>query len=795
MDKNVGSVNLDELKAAREALDRERGIETDPNLYNDYDPEKHKAEKEQEKLARQQALDEATGDVSAETSQAFDAEKNESVEELSNNVQSAEVLENASETVQETTTASTEEPAALETVNLEPENVMPQESVSTDDSSSESGDSTSMLDIFKEFEINDSPETVSQPETVDEPSVESMVAEPSQIETIEINEVEAPMTANSEVQPEEQKTETVLSNDFARSPEVEKLAVQEDSSSTNFDVYDNFADFEVNSADQVQAVAQESVSQPEPEVETTQTEKSTEVALEEKSVDKIDLSENNSLDEFLSELDSILAMEESEDEDLEIVADSENKESVDDTEIIDSTNTESSVEEKTEILAEDKSSNEEESLESLLGSQDDATENVEIENVEEDKSSLVNVDVEPNIQTEETVKETIEESSVEDVSIEEPSVEEVKTVEPLEDEFGSNLERFSVSAEEIKENEDIDFNASQTEVLTDFSKLGSIAEEIEQEEQKLAEMVEEEAQETIEVENDDLAEDVSEEAAETEDVEVGGYQKIEEFNFVDIMSTEEFKEEDPLSYVLGKDDEGKIVYSNLRDTCGTAVFAKDEDIVFEQFSSILLSLLLKNSSQDIQFVVCDAMFDSSFDVFKNSSYMYFNRVAKNNREIVDSLLELSKELENRYHNLVYSGVKSISAYNMQAEERGTQKMPYIVLFMNNYAKMTQFLDADRINNCLYNILKFGRLVGVYAILASTSEIERDDINFNLPTRISYLAEDAHESIAALGREGAENLKDERDFLYSTVYDEELRHLKVPSLTRKEIELIIENLEV
>ena len=38
MDKNVGSVDLDELRKAREELDKERGVETDPNMYDDYNP-------------------------------------------------------------------------------------------------------------------------------------------------------------------------------------------------------------------------------------------------------------------------------------------------------------------------------------------------------------------------------------------------------------------------------------------------------------------------------------------------------------------------------------------------------------------------------------------------------------------------------------------------------------------------------------------------------------------------------------------------------------------------------------
>ena len=68
MEKNVGSVNLDELRAAREALDRERGVETDPNMYNNYDPDKHKAEREQEKLARMNESSSSDSDDASDVS-------------------------------------------------------------------------------------------------------------------------------------------------------------------------------------------------------------------------------------------------------------------------------------------------------------------------------------------------------------------------------------------------------------------------------------------------------------------------------------------------------------------------------------------------------------------------------------------------------------------------------------------------------------------------------------------------------------------------------------------------------
>ena len=41
MDKNVGSVDLAELMKAREELNQERGIETDPDMYKNYNPNRN----------------------------------------------------------------------------------------------------------------------------------------------------------------------------------------------------------------------------------------------------------------------------------------------------------------------------------------------------------------------------------------------------------------------------------------------------------------------------------------------------------------------------------------------------------------------------------------------------------------------------------------------------------------------------------------------------------------------------------------------------------------------------------
>ena len=203
---------------------------------------------------------------------------------------------------------------------------------------------------------------------------------------------------------------------------------------------------------------------------------------------------------------------------------------------------------------------------------------------------------------------------------------------------------------------------------------------------------------------------------------------------------------------------------------------------------------MKNTINEVNFVICDSKADSKFEVYNKSSYMYFNRIAKTNKEILDILIELNKELEERYKLLAEIGVKSIEQYNIIAKNDNLKPLPYIVTVFNNYSKAIQLTESDKINTCLYQILKFGRIAGMYIILVANNTIMSNEINYNLPTRVSFKCEDSEMSLATLGDDGAESLAKDGDFLFSTVGAEGLVHLKVASLTANEIELLIENIE-
>lgn len=364
----------------------------------------------------------------------------------------------------------------------------------------------------------------------------------------------------------------------------------------------------------------------------------------------------------------------------------------------------------------------------------------------------------------------------EDSDIEENSSS--NTDDDLSDESSSQADENNLSeldslkSFEIENNSDEKTDISSTEVINDLKKLN--------------EMLEEDDKKTEELER--LAEEKNIEKKKKQ------FKFINSFEFIETIATGDFKNSDNLSFILGKNEDNKIIYANFRDIYNVAIFGTDKDKIYEFFSSVILSLSLKNTNEDINFVICDSKAASRYDDFEKSSFMYYNRVAKTNKEIIDSLVELVKELERRYEVLVEFDCKSIEAYQKIAKENGLATMPYILTIFNNYTKSSQLADANKINNCLINILKLGRIVGMYLFLSADFEIPNSDLNLNFPSRITFKAQNEADSISAIGEVNAEWLDTDGDILFYNIFDRAPKHLKIAHISKDEVKLIIENIE-
>ena len=168
MEKNVGSVDLDELLKARQELNSERGIETDPNMYKDYNPNRKKEEAEQRE--GEPVMDEETAEMVADGEVPFEE-----------TVDDAEIIPEQ----------ETEEPSQVSAPEQEPE-------APTD---------FSVYDNFAAFDVSGDEATVpEQTNTGAEPTVLSETPEPQE---------ETPDASVAPVQPQDEQTSNLNMENFA----------------------------------------------------------------------------------------------------------------------------------------------------------------------------------------------------------------------------------------------------------------------------------------------------------------------------------------------------------------------------------------------------------------------------------------------------------------------------------------------------------------------------------------------------------------------------------------------------
>ncbi len=705
MDKNVSSVDLDELRKAREELNNEIGVETDPNMYSDYNPNR-----EEEKT---------------------DNSVNESYESIS--------LENAKDSVS----------SALEESSSKVESVDAEDNSMSDHHSSE--DNLSKYDAFSAFEVKENVHNS------DEKVLSDALKEDSSVRTTNLDKIEKELSEEiKNEKPVEDEPVSLQESQFETIDNVEELEKLLDNLLSELD-----DDIDISDAREKEPSEQrETLSSATPSIEVEPNfDEEIEENIEESAIEAVN-KEDDEEEDYLAELvkdkgqtildhfsnrttDTASSVEESE------VEEYSNVET--DNEINEDINFEN-YQEETQV--------------------EDAQEEPKEKEVEEvDESSIVEAVEEENSTEDNEVSSADEQDEEEIQKFTAQRENKLDEIEKISRDYSQTIENYDATKAKPSNKPATFGNAfsdSETEIITDYSQLRDILQrELKESEQAAQERIEEEE-------------------------EGEKYEVIEDFKFINEIATDEFKSSDKFSYIMGKDEKGEMIYGNFREHFNLAVFSKNETVTNSFLNSMVLSLCLKNSTSDINFVMLDSDINSAFEVYNKSSYLYFNRIAKTNKEILDTLIEITKELDERYEKFAETGMTNIEQYNDMAKETNTTPMPMLIVVFNNYTSASQATYIDKINACLYQILKFGRIVGIYVVVTAMLPIETAQVNYNLSSRLSFKSD--QDSKYTVGVDGSHRLPDENDANYFNITKNTTTHIKTATVTDIELDLIIKELE-
>lgn len=268
--------------------------------------------------------------------------------------------------------------------------------------------------------------------------------------------------------------------------------------------------------------------------------------------------------------------------------------------------------------------------------------------------------------------------------------------------------------------------------------------------------------------------------------------EINSLEFVNVLSMQEFKNSDNFTFVLGRSESGNILFESLKNCYNIAFFANNNS--YEMLNTLLLSLMLKNSASEFKFALIDGKGADTFNYYSISKYLFGGFLAKTEEEILTKLSEVISELEARYHTLAKFNVRNIDEYNILAKSSGVPKLAHILLVIDGYSELMQSANFEKIKNLIYQILRLGRIAGIYAIIVTDKAIDEDIINFNLPARIGFRCENNIDSISMIGESGIDRLSNNNEFLYSSINFESAKHLRQPTISSSIIKILIDNIE-
>ncbi len=253
----------------------------------------------------------------------------------------------------------------------------------------------------------------------------------------------------------------------------------------------------------------------------------------------------------------------------------------------------------------------------------------------------------------------------------------------------------------------------------------------------------------------------------------------EKVYFRDLIESDEFQDAtSKLSIVLGKDVAGDPMVNALETMPHLLIAGSTGSGKTVCLNALIMSVLYKSSPDEVKMIMVDPKMVEM--TFYNGIPHLLTPVITNPRKAADALIWVVSEMERRYEHFSDVGVRNITGYHKRfenskdktyksknGEEKSLEKMPYIVVFIDELADLMMTVAQD-VETSICRLAQLSRAVGIHLIIAT----QRPSVNVltgliksNLPCRISFRVASSIDSRTILDSKGAEKLIGKGDMLF------------------------------
>lgn len=250
--------------------------------------------------------------------------------------------------------------------------------------------------------------------------------------------------------------------------------------------------------------------------------------------------------------------------------------------------------------------------------------------------------------------------------------------------------------------------------------------------------------------------------------------------------------EDPTHAVLGQTVDNKpldFAFSEGPHTLMGGTTGSGKSVASKFFLS---SMLAKSTPDELKMQIIDPK-QADFVPFNKSPFNLTDVITDIRNDVVPFMKYVVIVMEERYKMFKEAGgTENIVEYNEWAVENGKEKLPYIVIFMDEVSDMMNLVQ-DEIETPIQRLGQMGRASGVHLIMSTqrpSREVITGLIKTNLATRLALSVKQDVDSRIILDEPGAEKLKGKGDMLFAPQGSMPIR-AQGANITRKQLNKIFD----
>lgn len=263
----------------------------------------------------------------------------------------------------------------------------------------------------------------------------------------------------------------------------------------------------------------------------------------------------------------------------------------------------------------------------------------------------------------------------------------------------------------------------------------------------------------------------------------------------ELIDSEEFRVRgNPLSFVLGKDINGDIIFCNLDKMPHMLVAGSTGSGKSVCLNTMLLSMCYKSGPQDLRLILVDPKM-VEFSTYNGLPHLLIPEVITNKEMTINALDWAIKEMERRYALFAKNRVVNINEFNKLEKVKSKQedKLPFIVIVVDELADL--MLEAKReIEDRIAKLAAKARAAGIHLVLATqrpSVDVITGTVKANLPSRIAFALTNYMDSKTVLDGGGAEKLLGKGDMLFKPQDKPEPRRVQGAFVSNEEISRVVE----